>query len=142
MKLMRKLQQRKRIHDVLGSAKWWNSLPITNSEWIDITTQTWWENCKSPQRKRIHDVLSSTKWWNSLPIRKIDSMGTISWFFELVNVKSTHLRNRTDIESQTPSPGTAKCYGFLLSSFLLVISKLQRRQRFVKVILCLFEYFG
>ena len=42
-------------------------------------------------------------------------------FFELVNVKATHskLRNRTDIESQTLSPWTSKCYGFLLSGFLL-----------------------
>ena len=33
-----------------------------------------------------------------------------SWVFELVNIKLTHckLRNRTDIESETPSPGTAK----------------------------------
>ena len=41
----------------------------------------------------------------------------------MVNVKPTHskLRNRTDIESQTPSPGTAKCFGFSLSIWQMPI---------------------
>ena len=37
----------------------------------------------------------------------------------LVNIKPSHpkLQNRTDIESKTLNPGTAKCYGFILSTF-------------------------
>ena len=71
-----------------------------HSEWIDVTTQNWWENYKSPQRKCIHGVLSSTKWWNSLPITNSEwiDIATQTWW---ENCKSPQRKCMHDVLSST-----------------------------------------